>query len=105
MGNGNRNQKMGSEMSSEDLIKLLTGPFGALILCVIALIVIGRWLGKYLPQWVERHLGQFDKLIENQSEDREMHKSTLIELSNNLNGVSVEVGKIKENIQEIKLKI
>ena len=92
-------------MNEEIWVQLLTGPVGALVLCVGALLIIGRWVGRYLPQWVERHLGQFDKLIENQSEDREMHKSALIELSNNLNGVSVEVGKIKENIQEIKLKI
>ena len=104
MGNGKRNQKMESEMNEQIWIQLLTGPVGALFLAVGALWIIGRWVGKYLPQWVERHLSQFDKLIENQSEDREMHKSALTELSNNLNGVSIEVGLIKENIKEIKLK-
>ena len=92
-------------MNDQVLIQLLTGPVGALALCLIAIFVIGRWIGQHLPRWVERHLNQFDRMIEQHSEDREVYKKSLYDMTIELQGVGKEVKSIKEDVVEIKAKL
>jgi len=92
-------------MNDPVMIQLLTGPVGALALCLIAIFVIGRWVGKHLPVWVERHLNQFDRMIEQHSEDREVYKKSLHDMTLELTNVGKEVRSIKEDVVEIKAKL
>lgn len=87
------------------MIQLLTGPVGALVLCLMAIFVIGRWIGQHLPVWVNRHLDQFDRVIEEHSQDRKVYKESLYDMTIELQNVGTEVKSIKEDVVEIKAKL
>ena len=92
-------------MNDPVLIQLLTGPVGALVLCLMAIFVIGRWIGQHLPVWVNRHLDQFDRVIDEHSQDREVYKKSLYDMTIELQNVGTEVKSIKEDVVEIKAKL
>lgn len=92
-------------MDDPVLIQLLTGPVGALVLCLMAIFVIGRWIGQHLPVWVNRHLDQFDRVIEEHSQDRKVYKESLYDMTIELQNVGTEVKSIKEDVVEIKAKL
>ena len=92
-------------MNDPVLIQLLTGPVGALVLCLMAIFVIGRWIGQHLPVWVNRHLDQFDRVIEEHSQDRKVYKESLYDMTIELQNVGTEVKSIKEDVVEIKAKL
>ena len=92
-------------MDDPVLIQLLTGPVGALVLCLMAIFVIGRWIGQHLPVWVNRHLDQFDRVIEEHSQDRKVYKESLYDMTIELQNVGTEVKSIKEDLVEIKAKL
>ena len=87
------------------MIQLLTGPVGALVLCLMALFVIGRWIGNHLPVWVNRHLDQFDTVIKEHKEDREVFKKSLYDITLELNNVGKEVKSIKDDVTQMKAKL
>ena len=92
-------------MNDAVLIQLLTGPVGDLVLCLMAIFVIGRWIGQHLPVWVNRHLDQFDRVIEEHSQDRKVYKESLYDMTIELQNVGTEVKSIKEDVVEIKAKL
>jgi len=96
---------MDAMMNEQVLIQLLTGPVGALALCLIAIFVIGRWVGQHLPKWVERHLSQFDRLIEQHQEDRDVYQQSVRDMTVELNAMGQEVRSIKNDVVEIKAKV
>lgn len=87
------------------MVQLLTGPVGALVLCLAAIFIIGRWIGKHLPVWVNRHLDQFDRVIDEHSQDRQVYKESLHDMTLELTNVGKEVKSIKEDVVEIKAKL
>ncbi len=92
-------------MNDQVWIQLLTGPVGALVLSLMALFIVGRWVGKYLPTWVNRHLDQFDKVIKEHSYDREIYKKSIFDVTIEIKDVGKEVKAIKEDVIEIKSKL
>jgi len=54
-------------MTTQDMVmNFLTGPVSALALAVAILWGLGKFLGKYVPQIVDKHLEQIDKQMEAQ---------------------------------------
>tara|TARA_R110000803_G_scaffold203647_1_gene269323 strand:+ start:450 stop:728 length:279 start_codon:yes stop_codon:yes gene_type:complete len=92
-------------MNDQVWIQLLTGPVGALVLSLMALFIVGRWIGQHLPTWVNRHLDQFDKVIQEHSFDREIYKKSIFDVTIEIKDVGKEVKSIKEDVIEIKSKL
>lgn len=54
--------------TQEMVMNFLTGPVSALALAVAILFGLGKFLGKYVPQIVEKHLEQVDKQMKAQEQ-------------------------------------
>jgi septal ring factor EnvC (AmiA/AmiB activator) len=89
-------------MSEETMLSILTGPVGALALCLFAIYFVARWVATHVPIWVDRHLKQIDKMIDSHNNDREMYKETLGTLTVSLKDLGKEVDVIKDDVKEIK---
>lgn len=89
-------------MSEETMLNILTGPVGALALCLFAIYFVARWVATHVPIWVDRHLKQIDKMIDSHNNDREMYKDTLGTLTVSLKDLGKEVDVIKDDVKEIK---
>jgi len=89
-------------MSEETMLSILTGPVGALALCLFAIYFVARWVATHVPIWVDRHLKQIDKMIDSHNNDREMYKETLGTLTVSLKDLGKEVDVIKDDVHEIK---
>ncbi len=89
-------------MSEETMLSILTGPVGALALCLFAIYFVARWVATHVPIWVDRHLKQIDKMIDSHNHDREMYKDTLGTLTVSLKDLGKEVDVIKDDVKEIK---
>ena len=89
-------------MTEETMFHLLTGPVGALALCLFAIYFVARWVATHVPIWVDRHLKQIDKMIDSHNNDREMYKETLGTLTVSLKDLGKEVDVIKDDVKEIK---
>lgn len=89
-------------MSEETMLNILTGPVGALALCLLAIYFLARWLATHVPVWVDRHLKQIDKMIDSHNKDREMYQDTLGTLTVSLKDLGKEVDVIKDDVKEIK---
>ena len=53
-------------MSEDTIISILTGPVSGLGLCIIMILYVGRFAGKYVPQLVDRHLDQMSAQMDAQ---------------------------------------
>lgn len=89
-------------MTEETMLSILTGPVGALALCLFAIYFVARWVATHVPIWVDRHLKQIDKMIDSHNNDREMYKDTLGTLTVSLKDLGKEVDVIKDDVHEIK---
>jgi hypothetical protein len=78
----------------EQLISKVTGPFGALTLAVVLLWII---MGNYQSL--------IDQMITDHAADREMYRSTMIQLSTEMNRISVDLKEIHVEVQEIRRDI
>ena len=92
-------------MSDDMIIQILTGPVAALALCIFAIYYIARWLATHVPVWVNRHLDQFDKIVESHNEDRKAYQEGLETLNTNLSELGQEVDVIKDDVKDIKREI
>ena len=54
--------------TQEMVMNFLTGPVSALSLAVAILWGLGKTMGKYIPQLVDKHLEQIDKQMEAQTQ-------------------------------------
>ena len=56
-------------MTTTDMVmNFMTGPVSALALAVAILWGLGKTMGKYVPQLVDKHLEQIDKQMEAQTQ-------------------------------------
>ena len=92
-------------MTTPELIQALTGPFSAMRLAVIMLIAGAKWLGKYVPLYLNRHLDQIDKMVESHNEDRETWKVGLQTLTEQHNLLNRDISEIKTGVAEIRAKV
>ena len=91
-------------MTTPEIIQALTGPFSSMILAVIMLTAGAKWLGKYVPLYLNRHLDQIDKMVESHNEDREAWKSGLLTLTDQHNILARDVTEIKQDVKEIRTR-
>ena len=89
-------------MSNSEIIQMLTGPFSAMVLAVIMLFAMGKWLAQNVPLYLERHLKQIDKIIDNHTQDREMYRQGLQTLTEQHNVLAREVKEITVSVKDIK---
>ena len=92
-------------MTTIEIVQALTGPFSAMVLAVIMLSASARWLAKYVPLYLNRHLDQIDKMVDSHNEDRETWKEGLQTLTERHNLLSRDIVEIKSGIQEIRAKV
>jgi len=92
-------------MTTPELVQALTGPFSAMMLAVIMLIAAAKWLGKYVPLYLNRHLDQIDKMVESHNEDREAWKNGLQTLTEQHNLLNRDIVEIKAGVAEIRAKV
>ncbi len=92
-------------MTTPELVQALTGPFSAMLLAVIMLIAAAKWLGKYVPLYLNRHLDQIDKMVESHNEDREAWKNGLQTLTEQHNLLNRDIVEIKAGVAEIRAKV
>lgn len=92
-------------MTEEMMIRLLTGPVAALALCLFAIYTAAKWIAQHLPVWVDRHLKQFDKIVESHEQDREVFREGLTTLTVTMKELKNEVDVVKDDVKDIKGKI
>ena len=92
-------------MTTPELVQALTGPFSAMMLAVIMLIAAAKWLGKYVPLYLNRHLDQIDKMVDSHNEDREAWKNGLQTLTEQHNLLNRDIVEIKAGVAEIRAKV
>jgi len=92
-------------MSDDMMIQILTGPVAALALCLFAIYYVVRWMAMHIPKWVERHMGQIDRIVESHNEDRAAYQEGLQTLNMSLQELSGEMKTIRDDVQEIKRDI
>ena len=92
-------------MTTPELVQALTGPFSAMILAVIMLMASGRWLAKYVPMYLNRHLDQIDKMVDSHNEDRVAWQEGLQTLTEQLNLLNRDIMEIRNGVQEIRAKM
>lgn len=74
-------------MDVSTLINLVTGQFGALILACIVL-----W------NLMQQQKQNMERLYKDNKEDRELHRTTLIQLQQKINQISIDVTEIKKGL-------
>lgn len=74
-------------MDVSTLINLVTGQFGALILACIVL-----W------NLMQQQKQNMERLYKDNKEDRELHRTTLIQLHQKINQISIDVTEIKKGL-------
>lgn len=74
-------------MDVSTLINLVTGQFGALILACIVL-----W------NLMQQQKQNMERLYKDNKEDRELHRTTLIQLQQKINQMSIDVTEIKKGL-------
>lgn len=92
-------------MSEQLMIQALTGPVAALVLCLFAIYMVAKWLGQHLPIWVERHLKQFDTIVDSHNQDREVYREGLTTLTMSMKELKGEVDVVKDDVKTIKTHI
>ena len=92
-------------MTTPELIQALTGPFSAMLLAVIMLVASAKWLAKYVPLYLNRHLDQIDKMVDSHNEDREAWKEGLQTLTEQHNLLNRDIMDIKAGVAEIRAKV
>ena len=73
-------------------IKQITGPVGALVICVFGIY----FLGKFIDKMAERHFAVIDTMVEEQKEDRKQETENMLQVSKNLNELTNQIEKLKE---------
>lgn len=93
----------------EQIIPIISGPFGALVLAVGTLVWIGQrlvpMLEKYLSKQnsnLEHLISALEKTVAAHEEDRVLFKTTLEKLSEQLNHIEADIIEIRHNIATSK---
>jgi len=89
-------------MDNATLLQILTGPVGALALCLLFIYFVGRWLASHLPVWVDRHLKQIDRMVDSHNEDRRVYKESITEINATLVTLHGDVDDLKIDVRAIR---
>lgn len=93
-------------MSFEEILGLVTGPFGAFAVLLGVLIVSYNLVVKHLlplaKHFIDNHLRQIDQLLEEHKQDRQVYKESIEKIINRLDKVEDDVAYIKGRIENGK---
>ena len=89
-------------MDNATILQIATGPVAALALCILAIAFVARWLATHLPQWVDRHLKQIDRMVDSHNEDRQMYKESLSEVNKTLITLHGDVGVLQVDVKAMR---
>jgi len=86
-------------MNYEELLALIMGPFGALVVLSAVLIGIYNLVVKHLLPVVrgglDRHLSQVETMLEEHKKDRELYRESILFITQRLDKVEDDVSYIK----------
>ena len=86
-------------MNYEELLALIMGPFGALVVLSAVLIGIYNLVVKHLLPVVrgglDRHLSQVETMLEEHKKDRELYRESILIITQRLDKVEDDVSYIK----------
>ena len=86
-------------MNYEELLALIMGPFGALVVLSAVLIGIYNLVVKHLLPLVrgglDKHLSQIDTMLEQHKADRELYRESILFITQRLDKVEDDVAYIK----------
>ena len=86
-------------MNYEELLTLIMGPFGALVVLSAVLIGIYNLVVKHLLPVVrgglDRHLSQVETMLEEHKKDRELYRESILFITQRLDKVEDDVSYIK----------
>ena len=87
----------------DQILEMVLGPFGALVvLCVVIYGIYSLGVKHLLPMLssaVDRHLDQVDRMLEEHKEDREIFKQTIEKIVDRLDKVEDDVAYIKGRME------
>tara|TARA_B100000519_G_C14201360_1_gene418082 strand:+ start:11 stop:274 length:264 start_codon:yes stop_codon:yes gene_type:complete len=81
-----------SQEENTSWIKQMTGPVGALVICIFGIY----FLGKFIDKMAYRHFTAIDQMTEENKEARKEQTENMIKLSENVNELSKQIEKMKE---------
>jgi len=87
-------------MDLQTIITLITGPVGALALCVSVIYFVGRWAATHVPQWVNRHLDQIDRIVESHNDDRKVYQTSFEQMYGDVKTIKSDVQTIKHAVNK-----
>lgn len=83
----------------EKVLEMITGPFGALAVMAIMMYFAYRFvMDKVVPigeRFIERHMNQFDRLLESHEKDREVWKEGHLVLTQRLDNHDQKLDSIE----------
>ena len=86
-------------MNYEELLALIMGPFGALVVLSAVLLGIYNLVVKHLLPVVrgglDRHLSQVETMLEEHKKDRELYRESILIITQRLDKVEDDVSYIK----------
>ena len=85
-----------SEKKENHWIAHLTGPVGALFICIFGIY----YLGNFIDKMSDRHFKAIDRFVIENEEARKEQTQQMIILSNSISKLSEEVQKLKECCKE-----
>ena len=89
-------------MSFEEILGLVTGPFGAFAVLLGVIWVSYNMVVKHLlplaKHFIDNHLRQIDQLLEEHREDRRIYKESITKIIDRLDKVEDDVAYIKGSL-------
>ena len=99
-------------MTFEQLLDLLTGKAGALVLSLMIIYftvksvqAIAIWIDAKLTKWVERHLNQIDAMLEESKADRQMYQDSMLKILEQFDVIEDRIVHQGKQLERIEQKI
>jgi len=99
-------------MTFEQLLDLLTGKAGALVLSLMIIYftvksvqAVAVWIDVKLTKWVERHLKQIDSMLEESKADREMYQQSMLKILEQFDVIEDRIVHQGKQLERIEQKI
>ena len=99
-------------MTFEQLLDLLTGKAGALVLSLMIIYftvksvhAVAVWIDAKLTKWVERHLNQIDEMLKESKADRKMYQDSMLKILEQFDVIEDRIVHQGKQLERIEQKI
>lgn len=99
-------------MTFEQLLDLLTGKAGALVLSLMIIYftvksikAVAIWIDAKLTKWVERHLNQIDAMLDESKADRQMYQQSMLKILEQFDVIEDRIVHQGKQLERIEQKI